>query len=161
MNGLMRRDPYQGVVSLQKAMDRLFEDSFIRPAFSQEMDLALDMYETDNDVVVKLTVPGVKPEDIDVTIVGDSLIIKGTIEAEEETNERSYHVRERHYGRFVRTVTLPAPVRVDATTAEFKNGILTLTAPKREEVKPKTIQVKASQAKGIEQPRQENGETRA
>lgn len=150
MNSLTRRDPYQGVVSLQKAMDRLFEDSFVRPAFAQEINMAMDMYETDNDVVVKLTVPGVKPEDIDVTIVGDSLTIKGKIEAEEETNERNYHLRERHSGRFTRSITLPAPVKVDATTAEFQNGILTLTAPKREEVKPKTIQVKASQAKSIE-----------
>jgi len=143
MNSLMRREPYDGAVSLQKAMDRLFEESFVRPAFSQDMNLALDMYETDQDVVVKLAVPGVKPEDIEVTVVGDTLTIKGKVESEEETKERNYHLRERRFGQFARTVTLPAPVQVDTTTAEFENGVLTLTAPKREEVKPKTVQVKA------------------
>jgi len=143
MNSLMRREPYDGAVSLQKAMDRLFEESFVRPAFSQDMNLALDMYETDQDVVVKLAVPGVKPEDIEVTVVGDTLTIKGKVESEEETKERNYHLRERRFGQFARTVTLPAPVQVDTTTAEFENGVLTLTAPKREEVKPKIVQIKA------------------
>ncbi len=148
MSSLMRRDPYQGAVSLQQAMNRLFEDSLVRPMFDgQDMNLAMDMYETDDSVVVKLAVSGVKPEDIQITVVGDQLTIKGKIEAEKETQERNYHLRERHYGSFVRTVTLPVPVDVDAATAEFENGILTLTAPKREEIKPKPIQVKPTEAK--------------
>jgi len=145
MSSLMRREPSDGPVSLQKAMDRLFEESFVRPAFGQDMNLAMDMYETDENVIVKLAASGVKPEDIEVTIVGDALTIKGKVEADKETRERNYHLRERRYGRFVRTVTLPAPVQVDTTTAEFENGVLTLTAPKREEVKPKTVEVKAKQ----------------
>ena len=153
MSSLMRRDPYQGPVSLQQAMNRLFEDSFVRPMFDQQdMNLAMDMYETDDSVVVKLAVSGAKPEDIQITVVGDTLTIKGKVEAEQETKDRNYHLRERRYGSFVRTVTLPVPVNVDATTAEFENGILTLTAPKREEVKPKTIQVKPTEAKAEEEP---------
>jgi len=150
MNSLMRRDPFEGVVSLQQAMNRLFEESFVKPSFSQDMNLALDIYETDENIVVELAVPGVKPEDIEVTVTGDMLMIKGKLEAEEETNERSYHLRERRYGSFVRSVTLPAPVQVDQTSAEFENGVLTLTAPKREEVKPKTIQVKSTEQKSLE-----------
>jgi len=133
-------------MSLQKAIDHLFEDSFVRPYFGQELNLAMDMYETDDDVVAKLALPGVKPEDIEVTIVGDTLTIKGKLEAEEETKERNYHLRERRFGKFVRSVTLPVPVQVDATTADFKDGVLTLTAPKRQEVKPKTVQVKAARS---------------
>jgi len=146
MSSLMRREPYQGAMSLQKAIDHLFEDSFVRPYFGQELNLAMDMYETDDDVVAKLALPGVKPEDIEVTIVGDTLTIKGKLEAEEETKERNYHLRERRFGKFVRSVTLPVPVQVDATTADFKDGVLTLTAPKRQEVKPKTVQVKAARS---------------
>ena len=150
MNSLMRREPYQRAVSLQQAMDRLFEDGS-KSMFGQDMNLALDMYETDESVVVKLAVPGVKPEDIDVTVVGDTLTIKGQVESDEETKERNYHLRERRYGKFVRSVTLPGPVQVDNTTAEFENGVLTLTAPKRQEVKPKTIQVKPVEAKNEQQ----------
>jgi HSP20 family protein len=145
MSSVMRREPLDGAVSLQKAMDRLFEESFVKPSLAQDMNLALDMYETDQDVVVKLAVSGVKPEDIQVTVVGDTLTIKGELKSEEQTQERNYHLRERRYGKFVRTVTLPAPIEVDTTTAEFENGVLTLTAPKREEVKPKTVEVKAKE----------------
>ena len=145
MSSVMRREPLAGAVSLQKAMDRLFEESFVKSSLAQDMNLALDMYETDQDVVVKLAVSGVKPEDIQVTVVGDTLTIKGELKSEEQTQERNYHLRERRYGKFVRTVTLPAPIEVDTTTAEFENGVLTLTAPKREEVKPKTVEVKAKQ----------------
>jgi len=143
MSSLMRREPFESAVSLQQAMNRLFDESFVRPALLQDLNLAMDMYETDDNVVVKLAVSGVKPEDIEVTVVGDSLTIKGEIKTEEQVQQRNYHLRERRYGRFSRSVTLPAPVQVDKTTAEFENGILTLTAPKLEEVKPKTVEVKA------------------
>jgi len=143
MSSLMRREPFEGAVSLQKAMDRLFGESLVRPSLAQDMNLALDMYETDENIVVKLAVSGVKPEDIEVTVVGDTLTIKGEIKAEGEVQERSYHLRERRYGKFTRSVTLPTPVQVDKTTAEFENGILTLTAPKREEAKPRTVEIKA------------------
>jgi HSP20 family protein len=146
MSSLMRREPYNGMVSLQQAMDRLFQDSFVRSSLAQDVNLALDMYETDQAVVVKLAVSGLKPEDIQVTVVGDALTIKGEVKSEEQTEERNYHLRERRYGKFVRTVTLPVPIQVDATTAEFEHGVLTLTAPKREEVKPQTVEIKAKQA---------------
>jgi len=142
MNSLMRWDPFGEVVSLQRAMDRLMEENF--PLLRGRItDLALDMYETDQDVVVKTAVPGVKPEDIEVTLVGNTLSIKGETKVEEKVEEKDYIRRERRYGKFARTVALPAHVVADQAKAEFENGVLTLTIPKKEEAKPKTIEVKA------------------
>jgi HSP20 family protein len=101
------------------------------------------MYETDDDVVVKTAVPGVKSEDIDVSITGDVLIIKGETKAEEKVEKANYVRQERRYGAFSRSLALPSTVVADKVTAEFENGVLTLTLPKAEEVKPKTIKIKA------------------
>lgn len=145
---LIRWEPWSELMSLREAMDRLFEESFVRPRagwlapFGAET-LAVDMYETDNEVVVKTAVPGVKPEDIDVSITGDVLTIKGETKAEEKVEKANYIRQERRYGAFSRSLSLPSTVVADKATAEFENGILTLTLPKAEEVKPKTIKVAA------------------
>jgi HSP20 family protein len=97
----------------------------------------------DDEVVVKATVPGVKPDDLHITITGDVLTIRGEVKQEEEVKEEAYHIRERRYGTFSRSLPLPVPVLTDKAKAEFENGILTLTLPKAEEVRPKTIEVKA------------------
>lgn len=146
MTDLMLWEPVtEGMMSLRKAMDRLFESSFVRPIFPELFGAspALDMYETDNDVVIKATVPGVKPEDLHVTVTGNTLTIKGEVKAEEDVEKRSYVYRERRYGQFVRSVALPSEVEADKAKAEFEHGVLTLTIPKKETVKPKTIPVKA------------------
>lgn len=145
MTSLIRWDPFDEVVSLQRAMDRLMEETWPFPSLFRErvLDLAMDMYETDDSVVVKTAVPGVKPEDIEVTVVGNTLTIKGETKAEEKVEEKNYIRRERRYGKFARTVALPTHVEPDKAKAEFENGILTLTIPKKEEAKPKTIEVKA------------------
>jgi HSP20 family protein len=139
------------MISLRDAMDRLFEESFVRPWDDRWLltrtdgsrVLPLDMYETDEDVVVKATVPGVKPEDLNITVTEDVLTIKGETKAEEEVERENYHLRERRYGAFQRSVRLPASVKPDKAEAVFKNGVLTLTLPKADEVRPKTIKVKA------------------
>ncbi|NIO71811.1 MAG: Hsp20 family protein, partial [Anaerolineae bacterium] len=123
-------------------------ESFVRPragwlAPLGDGSLAVDMYETDEEVVVKTAVPGVKSEDIDVSITGDVLTIKGETKAEEKVEKANYIRQERRYGAFSRSLTLPSTVVADKATAEFENGVLTLTLPKAEEVKPKTIKVKA------------------
>lgn len=146
MSDLMLWEPVtEGMMSLRRAMDRLFESSFVRPIFPEIFGAgpALDMYETDNDVVVKVTVPGVKPEDLQVTVTGNTLTIKGEVKAEEDAQKRNYVYRERRYGQFVRSVVLPGDVEADKAKAEFEHGILTLTVPKTEAAKPKTITVKA------------------
>lgn len=142
----VRTDPVASGLTLRDAMDRLINDSFVRPFWPFDTTAGafnLDMYETNDAVVVKAAIPGMKSEDINVTVSGDLLTIQGESKQEEETKESTYYVRERHYGRFSRTLTLPAPVVADRADAGFENGILTLTLPKSEEVKPKVITVKA------------------
>ena len=148
MADLIRWEPFRDLISLREAMDRLFEESFVWPragwlAPLGPETLAVDMYETDEDVVIKTSVPGVKPEDIDITITGDTLTIKGEVKAEEKVEKANYIRRERRYGAFSRSLTLPTSVVAEKAKAEFENGVLTLTLPKAEEVKPKTIKVKA------------------
>ncbi len=148
MAELVRWDPFREVVSLREAMDRLLDEAFTRPlALGLGENLAwmpqIDMYQTDDEVVVKATVPGVKPDDLHITITGDVLTIRGEVKQEEEIKDAAYHIRERRYGTFSRSLPLPVPVLTDKAKAEFENGILTLTLPKAEEVRPKTIEVKA------------------
>jgi len=148
MTNLVRWEPFGDLVSLREAMDRLFEESFVRPrtglsAPLAERTLSLDMYETADAVVVKTAVAGVKPEDIDISVTGDVLTIKGETTTEEEIEEESYFRRERRCGAFHRSVAIPVAIVADEAEAEFENGVLTLTLPKAEEVKPKAIKVKA------------------
>ena len=150
MANLVRLEPAREMLSLREAMDRLFEESFLRPGSLGVSDsasamLPMDMYETENDVVVKAAIPGVKPEDIEVTVTGDLLSIKGEFrtESEQKDEKRNYHRQERRFGSFCRQVTLPAGVNADACAADFENGVLTLTLPKVEEAKVKKVQIKS------------------
>ncbi|MFW6082612.1 MAG: Hsp20/alpha crystallin family protein [Chloroflexota bacterium] len=148
MTQLTRWEPFRDLISLREAMDRLFEESVVRPGGGElapraGVALAVDMYETDESVVVKTAIPGVDPDDIDISITGDTLSIKGETKVEEAVEEEDYVCRERRYGAFARSLTLPVPVEADEADAEFEDGILTLTLPKAEEVKPKAIEVKA------------------
>jgi len=140
------------MMSLRNAMDRLLEDSFIRPSRfwpelgNGELPLDLDIYQTDKEVVVKAAIPGVKPEEVDISLTGDILTIKGEHKEEQEVKEKNYLRKERRYGTFSRSLQVPVQVKSDKAEAVFENGVLTLTMPKVEEVKPKQIKVKA---KGI------------
>ncbi len=151
MSSLMPWEP-RGGVSLRDMMDRLFEDAFIQPRdwmLSNQMGmgtLPLDMYETKDEVVVKTALPGVKPEDVDVTVTGDTLTIHAETKEENQgnkENEGKYLRRERRYGEYTRSVTLPSGLKTDQAEASFDNGMLTLKIPKSEQQKPKTIQIKA------------------
>jgi HSP20 family protein len=150
MPSIVRFEPLRDFVSLRDAMDRLVEDSFISPrsgwlAPLTGGNLAVDIYETDQEVVVKASLPGVKPEDIDISVTGDALTIKGELDEEFDTENACYHCRERRTGTFQRTVTLPSVTVPDQAEARFENGVLSLVLPKAEEVKPKSIKVKAGQ----------------
>lgn len=148
MANLVRWDPVRDMMSLREAMDRLFEESFVHPRgmlapVEGAARLALDVFESDDDVTVRASIPGVNPDDIDISVTGDVLTIKGETSEEREEKKGNYHLRERRYGAFQRSVNLPAPVNTDKAVAEFKNGVLTLTLPKVEEVKPKSIKIRA------------------
>lgn len=146
-SGIVRWDPVREMVSLRDAMNRLFEDSFVRPAgWLAPFDggqLAVDIIESTDEITVKASVPGVKPEDIDISLSGEMLTIKGETKAEQKSEGRNFIRQERRYGAFERTLSLPTPVIADKTKAEFENGELTLTLPKAEAAKPKTIRIKA------------------
>ncbi len=143
---IVRWEPFRDFMTLREAMDRLFEESFVRPRREwlapAERTLALDVYETEDNVVVKSAVPGVNPDDIDITISGNTLSISGETKVEEEAKEEDYIRRERRYGSFSRTVTLPEGLESDKAEASFQDGILTLTIPKAPEAKPKVIKIK-------------------
>jgi HSP20 family protein len=145
---MQRWEPFSEVMTLRNAMDRLFEDSYVRPArVWAEVDggsvLPVDVYQTDQDVVVKASLPGFKPEEVDISITGDTLTIKGEHKEEEEVKEEEYLVKERRYGAFSRTMTLPVEIQSQKAEATFEDGVLKLTLPKAEEVKPKQIKVQA------------------
>lgn len=147
MNILMRWQPMDDLVSFRDAMDRLFEDSIIRPRWGwiapmRAANLAIDMFETKDKVVVKAALPGIKPEEVEVTITGNTLTISGESNEEDEVEEKDFLRRERRYGSFTRTVTLPERLKTDKADASFENGVLTLKFPKSEEVKPKMIKIK-------------------
>ncbi len=145
---VIRFSPFRDMISLRQAMDRLFEDSFVRtPAdwFAAQSDrryaLPLDVYATDNEIVVQASLPGLAPDEVAINLEGDTLTIRG--ELKRPLENVNYVMQERPYGVFSRTLTLNVPVDANKAEATFENGVLTLTLPKAEEVKPKTIAVKA------------------
>ena len=105
---------------------------------------SVDIFETDNDVVVKAELPGMDPKSIDVRLENNVLLLKGERHFEKETKEENYHRIEREYGSFSRAFSLPMAVKEDKITAEYKDGILRVVLPKKEEVKPKTIKIEAA-----------------
>ncbi len=145
---LARWDPFKEMISLREAMDRLFEDSFVRPwrlwPSQAEGEIPVDMYQTSGEVVVKAALPGVKPEDVDISITGDTLTIKAEHKEERGVKDEDYFCRECRYGALSRSLTIPVEVKGDKAEAVFEDGILTITLPKAEAVKPKQIKVKAT-----------------
>jgi len=142
---LTRWDPFRDLISLRDAMDRLFEESYVRPGTrwvggTQECPIPMDVYMTDEDLVVNALVPGLDPEEVDIIIEGDTLTIKGEITG--PLDNVNYVIQERPCGRFERTLRLNIPVQADKAEATFEKGVLTLTIPKQEEIKPRQIKVK-------------------
>jgi HSP20 family protein len=133
------------MMSLRDAMDRLLEESLVRPlGFPGETDQipAIDLVEKEDVYVVKAAVPGVHSDDLEITTTGNTLIIKGeTREEKEEEEEGRYIYRERSYGAFSRSITLPEDINADEAEAEFEDGILKLTLPKAESAKRKSIKI--------------------
>jgi len=143
---LQRWEPFRDLVTLREAMDRLFAESFVRPGTAfpvTGVEPAVDVYQTKDEIVVKAALPGLKPDEIDISVTGDLLTIRGEFKQEEKIEEGGYLRQERHYGQFCREFSLPTQVTADKAKADFEHGILTLRLPKAEAVKPKSVSVKA------------------
>jgi HSP20 family protein len=143
MRSVIRWDPMRDLVSLREVMDRLVEESFVRPGWIDGHErtnrLPLDVYSTAEELVIIASVPGVEAEDVDISIEGDNLHIK--VEYKAPLENVSYIFQERTHGTFERTLTFNVPVQADKAEAVFEKGVLTLTVPKAEEIKPKVIKV--------------------
>ncbi|MBC8448692.1 MAG: Hsp20/alpha crystallin family protein [Chloroflexi bacterium] len=140
--------PMRDMITLRQAMDRLFDEGLVRPEWAEQREraarLPLDAYSTEEEIVILASLPGVKPEDVEITIEGDTLNIKGEIP--EPPANVDYILRERGFGPFTRTLTFNIPVQADKAEASFRDGLLTLSVPKAEEIKPRTIKVKTSKS---------------
>jgi len=139
-----RWDPFRETVTLREAMDRLFEDTWV-PSRRRVADrerahrLPLDAYVTPDEIVIVANMPGIEPENVEITLEGDTLTIKGERPAPMENVD--YVLQERPYGMFQRTLNINIPVDSGRAEAKYENGMLILTVPKAEASKPKTIQV--------------------
>jgi HSP20 family protein len=152
MTALNRWDPFNEMLTLREAMSQLLEDSVVSPSklsHGPGFAPALDLSETEDAFVVEAALPGLKPEDVQVTFENNVLTIKGEVRQEAEDKKRNYHRVERRYGAFQRSIGLPSTVRADAIQASLTNGVLRLDIPKAEEVKPRRISVNVSSEKQI------------
>jgi HSP20 family protein len=142
---LVRRpSPFGELLSLRNTVDRIFDDSFFRQLVGPSDDtlsMPLDIYNTSDSLVIEASLPGVRPQDVDVSVLGDTLTLTATSATEREGSESGYHMREVRRGRFSRTVALPAGLRNDAAVATFENGILKLSFPKAEQARPRQIPI--------------------
>ena len=154
MTLIRRTNPFGELVSLRSAMDRLFEDSWVRPSngITDGHPLALDVRTTDEAYEIDVALPGVKPEDVDISLLGETLTITAKTGDEQTRDDDGYSYREIRRGSFSRTVTLPTAVKGDATNATFENGMLHLSVPKAEAAKPRQIQIKAGSSTQAGQP---------
>ena len=143
---ISRWEPMSDFMTLRQAMVRLFEDSFVRAGRlvdgGSSTYLPIDVYTTKDAVVIRASVPGINPDEVEITVEGDTVTIRGEIKPVQE--EGSYLLQERRYGPFARSIELSIPIQADKADAVFKNGLLTLTIPKAEEIKPKVIKVKTA-----------------
>ncbi len=146
MSKISRWDPVRDMITMRQAMDRMLDDTFARGSESHGTGawlLPMDAYITDEAIVIRADVPGIKSDEIEITLEGDTLTIRGEIKRE-EADHRKYVLLERPTGKFERTLSINTPINHDKVEASFKDGVLTLTLPKAEAVKPRQITVKSS-----------------
>ncbi|MFQ5813517.1 MAG: Hsp20/alpha crystallin family protein [Anaerolineae bacterium] len=151
MRSLIRWEPFGESRRIRRAMDSLFGDLMGAPrlwTWEGHYFFPLDVYETQEALVVKAALPGFRPDDVDISVQGDVLTIKGKLKHQEKVEGENYYRREMRHGTFSRS--LPLPVRIDHEKAEavFENGILTVSLPKAEEARPKSIKVRAKELIG-------------
>jgi len=147
MTTLTRWEPWREMLSLRQAMNRFWDEPFesrlTMPWRTDEFALDVDVTEDETAYTVKASLPGVKPEDVEVTMQNNVLTIKGKTTSEETREEAQYHLRERRYGSFLRSLTMPTTVTAEQIEANQEHGVLTVRLPKSEGDKPKQIAVKS------------------
>jgi HSP20 family protein len=150
---IVRWNPAGGPVTMRDLMDRLMMDDAWGTAWGRRpvaawgetvLEAPVDVYQTDTEYVVKASMPGVKPDDVDISIIGETLTVKAALQEDKEVKAEGWLVRESRHGAFARSVTLPTEVQADKVEAILEHGILTLKLPKAEAVVPKTIKVKTA-----------------
>ncbi|HHT9120465.1 MAG TPA: Hsp20/alpha crystallin family protein [Candidatus Hypogeohydataceae bacterium YC41] len=141
---IMKWPELPSITALQREMDRLFDEFFRRGGLMREWRWApaVDVVETPDTVIVRAELPGIDPKDVDISVSGDTLTIKGEKKEEKEEKGKTFYRMERSYGAFVRSIELPTPVEADKAKADYKNGVLEITLPKVEQVKAKKIPIK-------------------
>lgn len=146
---IIRYNPMRDFVSLREVMDRLLEDSVIRPTpvDGRQIGFAADLKETPETFILKATLPGVKVDQLDINATSEGVTVRAEIKEETEQKDEHWLLRERRHGTFERTFTLPTQIDPNKVEATFEDGELTLTLPKSEAVRPKQIKVKPVEAK--------------
>ena len=138
-------DPFRDLGDIQSEMNRMFDNVFGRSPQNQLVDRvwapAVDMYETKDELAVKMELPGVSEKDIHLSITGDMLTLKGERRLEQPSKQEDYYRMERWYGRFERTLPLPFPVQSDKVKATFRDGVLTVSLPKAEQIRAREIKI--------------------
>ncbi|HQK92957.1 MAG TPA: Hsp20/alpha crystallin family protein [Armatimonadota bacterium] len=147
----MRWEPRTALHQMREEMDRAFDSFFSRSPLSRwwsenrgfgDLGPSIDVYETDTEVVIKAEVPGVARDDLDVRVANDSVTLTGELRREDEVNEDGYHRRERCFGRFTRTVSLPSPCKTEGADASYRDGVLTIRLTKEQEgTKTKRVEI--------------------
>lgn len=151
MSKIVRWDPMRDAVDLFNEFDRMLDVPRMRAAMSNRLSddaspwgLAVDVMESEDHYIVEASVPGISPDDLNITIEDNVLTISGESTTENTVDEPTYHLRERRFGKFSRSLRFPTLVNADAITANVENGVLKLEVPKAEEVKPKRITIQAA-----------------
>jgi HSP20 family protein len=164
MANLARWDPYADTMGLREALDQLFQNALIGfgpwqgsgGQLRSNTAFPIDLTENDDSFVVKASLLGLDPNDLEVRVQDNVLTIQGEMKSEEEKKDERYHLRERRWGTFARIIALPSNVDSSKVQAEYENGVFFLTLPKTEEAKPRRIQIK-----GGEQGKQLEGQASA
>jgi HSP20 family protein len=148
---IVRWEPFRDLLTTQDRFNRLFNDTFANVFGNEQLNPkawtpAVDIFETDHNLVMKAELPGIDPKDVEIRVEDGTLYLKGERKYEQEVKEDNYHRVERSYGAFARTFTLPRTINTEDIKADYKDGVLTLTMPKREEAKPKTVKINVGQS---------------
>jgi HSP20 family protein len=141
---LVKWDPFREFTTFSDRMGNFFGKNWEGPMSTTRWNPNVDIFENDDDVIVKAELPGLTAKDIEVNLENNVLTLKGERKFEKETKEENYHRIEREYGSFSRAFSLPVAVNGEKVTAEYKDGVLKIVLPKKEEIKPKPIKIDAA-----------------